>query len=178
MAAVVKTLDKTLGVLEIGATAFWTGASAGFAAIGVPLAFKVLTDRDTIAELTGQTLHRLAVATYVAGGLASGAALARAALGERRSYDALRALAGSAALVLIAYHETNVIPAMRDVKNAMGSFREAAEDDPKRLEYRALHGRSTRVWGSALLFGVLQLTLAAALPPTESKQEMPAGSAG
>jgi hypothetical protein len=163
MAAVDKTLDKTLGVLEIGATAFWTGASAGFAAIDVPLAFKVLSDRDTISELTGRTLHRLAVSTYVAGGLASGAALARAALdGENRTYDALRALAGSAALVLIAYHESNIIPAMSEVKTAMGSFAEAAEDDPKRLEYRALHSRSTRVWGTALLFGIVQLGLAAA----------------
>ncbi|MGP6157949.1 MAG: DUF4149 domain-containing protein [Vulcanimicrobiaceae bacterium] len=163
MAAVDKTLDKTLGVLEIGATALWTGASVGFAAIDVPLAFKVLTDRDTIAELTGRTLHRLAVSTYVAGGMAGGAALARAALdGENRTYDALRALAGAAVLVLIAYHETNIIPAMAEVKNAMGSLKDAAEDDPKRLEYRALHKRSTRVWGTALLFGILQLGLAAA----------------
>ncbi|MFY9780581.1 MAG: DUF4149 domain-containing protein [Candidatus Baltobacteraceae bacterium] len=155
-------VDKTLGAIEIGATAFWTGASAGFAAIDVPLAFRVLTDRDTIAELTGQTLHRLAVSTYVAGGLATGAALARAALdGESRNYDGLRALAGSAALVLIAYHEAAVIPAMREVKAAMGSFKDVAEDDPKRLAYRELHGRSTRVWGTALLLGVLQLGLAA-----------------
>ena len=158
----VTAVDKTLGVLEIGATAFWTGASVGFAAIDVPLAFRVLTDRDTIAELTGQTLHRLALSTYVAGGLASGAALVRGMLdGESRTYDGLRALAGSAALVLIAYHEAAIIPAMRDVKNAMGSFKDAAEDDPHRVTYRELHKRSTRVWGTALLLGILQLGLAA-----------------
>lgn len=43
----------------------------------------------------------------------------------------------------------------------MGGLNAVAEDDPKRVAYRALHKRSTRAYGTALLFGIAQLALAA-----------------
>lgn len=156
-------VSSALGAVEIGATALWVGASAGFAFVYAPIAFKLVTDRDTFAELTGQTLARLAALTFAAGGAAVGAALLRAAAGsEARKSDVIRALVGSAALAAIAYHETAVVPAMSEAQRAMGgSFKAVAEDDPARIAYRKKHEVSRSVYGGALLLGVTQLLLAA-----------------
>jgi hypothetical protein len=43
----------------------------------------------------------------------------------------------------------------------MGGFDDVPQDDPKRIAYRSLHRRSTRAYGTALLFGIIQLVLAA-----------------
>lgn len=151
---------------EVGATAVWVGASAGFAFISAPLAFRLVTDRDVFAELTERTLARLANLTYIAGGSAAVVALLRAGLGcEDRTSDAIRGIAGTSALACIAYHQRAIVPAMTRAQAAMGgSFKDVAEDDPQRLAYRALHRRSTRTYGTALLFGIVQLTLAATRP--------------
>jgi hypothetical protein len=156
-------VSSALGAVEIGATALWVGASAGFAFVYAPIAFKLVTDRDTFAEITGQTLARLAALTFAAGGAAVGAAFLRAAVSpEARKSDVIRALVGSAALAAVAYHETAVVPAMNEAQRAMGgSFKAVAEDDPARIAYRKKHEVSRSVYGGALLLGVTQLLLAA-----------------
>jgi hypothetical protein len=159
-------VDSALGAIEIGATALWTGASAGFAFVNAPLAFKLVSDRDVFAELTRRTLERLASLTFVSGGVAIGAALVRAAISpDARGNDILRAAAGSAALGAIAFHQNSIVPAMKDAQDAMGgSFHGVAEDDPARIAYGDLHAVSTRVYGSALVLGVAEMMLAATRP--------------
>jgi hypothetical protein len=150
---------------EVGATALWTGASAGFAFVSAPIAFRLVADRDVFAQITEGTLGRLATLSYVAGGLAATVAFLRAAFEpDDGTNDAVRGIAGISALVLIAYHQLAIVPAMARAQAAMGGLNSAAEDDPRRIAYRALHQRSTRAFGAALLLGVAQLALAATRP--------------
>jgi hypothetical protein len=146
-------VTRILTAVEVVGTAFWTGASAGFAFVSAPLAFSLVTDRDQFAALTERSLARLAVCANVAGGLAVGAAALRRA--------PLRAGAGTIALSLVTYHEKAIVPAMARAQAAMGSLNDVAEDDPRRIAYRAMHQTSTRVFGTALLLGMGQLVLAA-----------------
>ncbi len=165
-------IDGALGAVEIGATALWVGASAGFAFVNAPVAFKLVTDRDVFAEITGQTLARLASLTYVSGGIAAGAALLRAVISpDARASDLIRAAAGGTALATVAYHESAIVPAMAEAQKAMGgSFQGVAEDDPARLAYKDMHDVSTRVYGSALLLGAAELLLAATRPRRTAAQ--------
>ncbi len=64
--------------IETGAIALWVGASAGFAFVSAPIAFCLVTDRDVFAQITEQSLARLAQLTYVSGGTAAAVALLRA----------------------------------------------------------------------------------------------------
>jgi hypothetical protein len=148
--------------VETSATGLWVGASAGFAFVSAPIAFRLVTDRNVFAEITERSLARLANLTYFAAGLAGLIALGRAGLErEGRNSDVLRSVAAVCALGCIVYHQRAIVPAMTLAQAAMGGFAEVAQDDPKRIAYRSLHRRSTRAFGTALLFGVIQLVLAA-----------------
>jgi hypothetical protein len=153
----------TLAVVEAVGTATWVGAGVGFGAASAPVAFRTIEDRDTIAKLTGGTLRRIARLAYAGGGAAAFAALLRGALDDRaRANDLVRGFAGAAALGLIAYQDTTIIREMEGLQAQMGgSFAGIAEDDPRRLAYRAYHKRSERVFGGALLAGMVQMALAA-----------------
>ena len=159
-------VERLAGSVEIGATAFWVGASAGFAFVQAPVAFHTVTDRDLFAELTERTLHRLAAATLVAEGVASGCALLTFMTHSHGRVNAMvRVLSGLGAIVAITYHERAIVPAMTEAQRAMGgSFTGVAQDDPKRVAYNDLHTQSTRVFGAALLGGITQLLLAANRP--------------
>ncbi len=161
----MKALRLAATAAEAGATALWVGASAGFAFVSAPIAFALVTDRDVFAQITERTLGRLARITYAAGGAATCIALVRAGVDSAdRTNAALRGIAGVTAIACIAYHERTIVPAMTRAQAAMGSFNDVAEDDPQRVAYRALHKRSTRAYGAALLFGIAQLALAATQP--------------
>ncbi len=150
--------DRILAALEVTATGFWVGASAGFAFVQAPVAFALVTDRDVFADLTERTLERTAVATYIA----SGIALVACALRIRSDRTAIvRAAAAAGAISAIAYHQGAVVPRMAAARRALGSFNDVAEDAPERVAYRALHKESTRVFGGALLLGTAELALAA-----------------
>ncbi len=150
---------------EAGATAVWVGASAGFAFVSAPLAFALVADRNVFAELTERSLRRLATLTYAAGGAAGAVALTRAGLEfDGRINHALRGAAAGCALLCIAYHQRAIVPAMATAQAALGRFADVAQDDPKRIAYRVLHKRSTRVYGTALLFGIIQFVFAVTRP--------------
>lgn len=155
------TVDNTLGAIESGASALWVGAGAGFA-ICAPIAFHLVEDRDVFSEITRQTLERLAGVTYGAGSVAIASALLRSMIAPSgRKNDLARALAGASAIGLLNYHQREIVPAMSEAQRAMGGFRNVPEDDPRRLAYGALHKRSTRLFGSALLLGLGAIALAA-----------------
>lgn len=156
----MSVLDNTLGAIESGATALWVGAGAGFA-ISSPIAFHLVEDRDVFSEITRQTLERLAKVAGTAGSIAIASALVRSAISAPgRKNDLMRALAGASAIGLLNYHQRAIVPAMSETQRAMGGFRDAPADDPRRIAYGALHKRSTRVFGSALLLGLGAIALA------------------
>ncbi len=150
-------------MVESVATAFWVGASAGFAFVSAPATAHEANDLDLQARITGVSLARLSRATGVAGGIAIACALARAALDEEhRANDVARFAAGCVALSLVAIHQRAIVPRMTELQHAMGgSFRDVPADDPNRVAYRGVHKESTRVFGGALLAGIAQIGLAA-----------------
>ena len=161
--ASMAVIGRSLAVVEGVATAFWVGASAGFAFVSAPVTAHQANDLDLQAKITGVSLARLANVTAVAGGIALGCAALRAALdADHRSNDLARLALGGVALGLVAFHQNTIVPRMTALQQAMGgSFRDVPSDDPNRIAYRAAHKESTRVFGGALLAGISQIGLGA-----------------
>jgi hypothetical protein len=152
----------TLNATQTLATSFWTGASAGYAFIAAPIVAHEANDLDVQARITGKSLDKIVNAAYVAGGVTIACAALQAVDPHERTNDALRALFGVAALVALERFQHDIVPKMTALQQAMGgSFKAIPEDDPNRVAYRALHKRSTQVFGTALLLGIGQLVLGA-----------------
>jgi hypothetical protein len=154
-------LEGSLGAVEAGANALWVGAGAGFA-FSSPITFHLVEDKDVFSQITGQTLERLTRVAYMAASVGACAAMLRGVLGDgSRENDLMRAGANLAAISLFRYHQRAIVPALAEARRAMGGFRDVAEDDPRRVAYRALHKRSTQVFGGALALGLGAIALAA-----------------
>ncbi|MGD0476170.1 MAG: hypothetical protein ABSB70_23555 [Candidatus Velthaea sp.] len=154
--------DDTLSATQTLATSFWTGASAGFAFIAAPIVAHEANDLDLQAKITGKSLDKIVNVAYVAGGITIACAAIQATGPDERTNDSLRALCGIGALIALERFQHDIVPKMTGLQQAMGgSFKSIPEDDPNRLAYRALHKRSTQVFGTALLLGLGQLILGA-----------------
>jgi hypothetical protein len=154
--------NAALSATQTLATSFWTGASAGFAFIAAPIVAHEANDLDLQARITGKALDKIVNVAYVAGGMTVACAALQATGPAERVNDSLRALLGVAALVALERFQHDVVPKMMQLQQAMGgSFKSIPEDDPNRVAYRALHKRSTQVFGTALLLGLGQLVLGA-----------------
>jgi hypothetical protein len=155
-------LDGALCATQTLATSFWTGASAGFAFIAAPVVAHEANDLDLQARITGESLDKIVSVAYVAGGITIACAALQATGPAERVNDCLRALFGIGALVALERFQHDVVPKMTQLQQAMGgSVKSVPEDDPNRATYRALHKRSTQVFGTALLLGLGQLVLGA-----------------
>ena len=142
-------LDRVLAAVEIPALGLWLGALCGFAFIFAPAAFHVVTDLTQFAALTSANLRVLANVGYVCGGLAIVLALARSREASDRTNDLVRALLVLIALGFVTYDMAAIVPAM------------AALPDVHADAYHALHGRSTVVYGGAVVCATAALVLAA-----------------
>jgi hypothetical protein len=155
-------IDGALGATQTLATSFWTGASAGYAFIAAPIVAHEANDLDIQARITGRSLDKIVNVAYVAGGITIACAALQALRSAERANDSARALLGAGALVALARFQNDIVPKMTQLQQAMGgSFKSIPEDDPNRIAYRALHKRSTQVFGTALLLGLGQLVLGA-----------------
>jgi hypothetical protein len=149
-----------LATTQTLATSFWTGSAAGFAFIAAPIVAHEANDLDLQARITGKSLAKIVNVAYVAGGITIACSALQAVNPHERTNDSLRALFGVGALVALVRFQNNVVPKMTELQQAMGgSFKSIPEDDPNRIAYRALHKRSTQVFGTALLLGIGQLVL-------------------
>jgi hypothetical protein len=155
-------LNGALSATQTLATSFWTGASAGYAFIAAPIVAHEANDLDLQARITGKSLDKIVNVAYLAGGVTIACAALQTMDPTERANDSLRALFGVGALVALARFQHDIVPKMTEVQQAMGgSFKSIPEDDPNRAAYRALHKRSTQVFGTALLLGIGQLVLSA-----------------
>ncbi|HEY0614449.1 MAG TPA: DUF4149 domain-containing protein [Candidatus Elarobacter sp.] len=147
--------DRVLAAIEIPALGIWLGALAGFAFAVAPLAFRIVAPLDVsrFAALTSQIIGVLTVWGYVLGGVALVVALFRSAGAADRTWDFARAGLVVIALALATYQQRAIVPAM------------AATSDVRSAEYRALHDRSTRVYGGVVLAVLGALIIAAARRP-------------
>jgi hypothetical protein len=143
--------DRVLAAIEIPALGLWLGALAGFAFISAPLAFRIVAPLDIarFAALTAQTLGTLTVWGYVLGGVAIVVVVLRSAGAGDRTWDFGRAVLLAAALGLAAYQQGAIVPAM------------TATTDVRSAEYRALHQRSTQIYGTVVVLVFAALILAA-----------------
>jgi hypothetical protein len=154
--------DDLLSVTETLGVAFWTGAAAGYAFLAASTVAHEADDLDLQARIGGIVFGRIVEVAGVCEALAIACALVRARGRDERANDATRAVAGLGAIAALRLFRTDVLPEMGRLQQAMGgSFRDVAEDDPRRLAYRAQHKRSTQLYGTALLCGIAQLALGA-----------------
>lgn len=135
--------DRVLAAIEIPALGIWLGALTGFAFVTAPLAFRLIAPLDVVrfAALVAGTLAVLTKWSYVLGGLACAVALVRGAYVRA----ALVALAVAAAY----FHQHVIVQRM------------LAIPDLASPAYRALHQRSTEVFGAVVLLALVALVLAA-----------------
>ena len=160
----MKFPDTMLAVIEGLGTTTWAGSAIGFVATTAPVQARTIEDREARAKLAGGALTNITRLAYTAGAAAVVAAALRAAVAkDSRPNDITRALAGLAAIGLIAYHEKAILNVMETMRAELGAeFATLAEDDPRRIAYRALHERSRTIYGAALLAGLLEIALVAA----------------
>ena len=142
-------LDRILAAVEIPALGLWLGALCGFAFIGAPTAAHTITDVSQFAALTTGSLAILADVGYVCGALAIAAALLRSRDAADRTADIARAALVVLALGLVAYESLAVVPELTTIT------------DPRSEAFRALHDRSTTVYGGVVLLGLIALVTAA-----------------
>ncbi len=143
--------DRVLAALEIPALGLWCGALLGFAFVSAPLAFRIVAPLDVarFAALTAASIGTLTVWGYVLGALAVVVALIRSAAAADRTWDFARAALVLIALGLATYEERAIVPAME------------ATTDVRSPEYRALHARSSAVYGGVTLLALIAVVLAA-----------------
>jgi hypothetical protein len=143
--------DRVLAAIEIPALGVWLGALVGFAFVSAPLAFRIVAPLDVgrFAALTAQTLGSLTVWGYVLGGVALVVVLLRSAAAGDRTWDFGRAVLLALALGLAMYQQRTILPEM------------IATTDVRSDDYRALHQRSTQVYGAVVVFVFAALVLAA-----------------
>jgi len=143
-------LARIFAVSETLVLAVWIGGLAGFAFVFAPIAFRIVTDLDRFATLTGRTILSLTQLGYVCGTLAIVAAFARIGLIVL-------------AMGLSAYDANAILPEMQQASAAFGvPFNDVPKTDPRRVAYDAMHQKSSRVYGGALLLAAAALALAAA----------------
>ena len=143
--------DRILAAIELPALGLWLGAPCGFAFIVAPIAFRIVgaTDVTRFAALTAAILGSLTTFSYVAGAIAIVVALVRSRAAGDRTFDFIRALIVLVALGLIWLQSSVIVPAM------------AATTDLHSSAYHELHGRSTLIFGGAVLLGLIALVMAA-----------------
>jgi hypothetical protein len=144
--------DRVLAAIELPALGVWLGALAGFAFVSAPLAFRIVAPLDAarFATLTAHTIGDLTQWGYVLGGIAIVAGLMRAVTAGDRTWDFARAALVALALGLATYQQHAIVPSME------------ATADVHSDAYRALHARSTVVYGGVVLLVLAALILGAA----------------
>lgn len=158
--------DYLLATTETLTVSLWTGAAAGYAFLAAPTVAREADDRERQARITGTVLARIVDVANVCEGAAIFCALVRSRETTQRRTALARAALGTGAVAALRVFRTDVLPAMTRLQREMGTaFKDAADDDPLRIEYRAQHHRSTQVFGAALLGGLGQLVLLAATAP-------------
>src|SRR5262249_29865695 len=127
----------------------WLGALCGFAFIGAPTAAHTITDTSQFARLTTGSLAMLADVGYVCGAIAIAAALLRSKDAADRTADIIRAALIVLALGLVLYESFAIVPELNTITDTHGEA------------FRALHDRSTTVYGGVVLLGLVALIAAA-----------------
>jgi hypothetical protein len=160
MTRTLKTLIRTLLFLSL---IVWLGAEIFFPIVAAITFTQLKSDTHQAGTIVGQLLRILHGMGLVAGIVAVALLLLTPALGIFKPKSVLASLALLLAMIgLTAYSQYGIIPAMERDRVAAGGVIDAApEDSPARVDFNALHRRSTDVEGAVVLLGVAVVVLIA-----------------
>ena len=158
-----------LRLLQLLAMVVWAGGLIFFAFVLAPTAFHTLPSIHLAGAVVGSSLKLFDMIALVCGAvfLAVTALMFRAAAMRIRGRYEMEFLLAGIMLLLTAYIQWNVIPAMdADTARAGGDISTADPTNPARIHFDKLHVRSERVEGFVMLLslGVLFLMSREQLP--------------
>jgi len=165
----MKTLIRTLILLSL---IVWLGAEIFFPAVAAITFGQLAPDTHAAGSIVGALLRIVHVTGMVCGIVL----LALLALAPAWGIFPSRAvLAPMVLLVLMvaltAYSQYGIIPAMeRDRLAAGGAIDAAPVDNPARVDFNALHRRSTNVEGAVLLLGIATVAFIAGAETAAAKR--------
>lgn len=149
----MKTLIRTLILLAL---IVWLGAEIFFPVVAGVTFTQLAPDTHAAGQIVGLLLRILHWMGMVCGVVLLALLALAPAWGVFQSRLVLAPMALAVVmLALTAYSQFGIIPAMeRDRVAVGGAIDAAAPDNPARLDFNRLHGRSTTVEGAALLLGI------------------------
>jgi hypothetical protein len=136
--------DRVLAAIELPALGIWLGALAGFAFVAAPVTFRIIAPVD-VERFSTVIVGQLGILTtwgYVLGAIAFITELLQRAPG--------RAVLVAVAIALAFYHQHVVVQAMLGIADVTSPA------------YRALHGRSTQIYGAVVVLLLVTTVWAAA----------------
>jgi len=164
----MKTLFRTLILLSL---IIWLGAEIFFPVVAALTFGHLAPDTHAAGQIVGgllRVLHWMGLAC----GIVLLALLALApAWGIFRSRSVLAPMVLVLLMVgLTAYSQFAIIPAMERDRQAVGGVIDAVpQSNPARIDFNALHSRSTNVEGAVVLLGIALVTLIAAAETAAQK---------
>jgi hypothetical protein len=149
----------------------WGGMVFFFTFINTPIVFADL-DRDTAARLLGDLFPRYFQVQIICIVVALAVLAGRLVLGAPPRGVAIAGLVLLAvALGIALYANFGLLPQLAEAQARVPSFVTTPKDDPTRVAYGALHGRTMILNGIAALLGGATLALAAFDPRLLSRRE-------
>ena len=140
----------------------WIGGLIFFAFVLAPTAFTVLPSTHLAGNVVGRALGKLHWIAIISGivFLASSLLYSRLTDGTAHIF-ALRHVLLCLMLALTLVSQFGIIPRMDVLRASLGDVRSAPIDNPERVQFDALHVRSTRIEGAVLLLGLVVVYMTA-----------------
>jgi len=154
----MKTLIRTLILLAL---IVWLGAEIFFPVVAGVTFSQLAPNTHAAGQIVGALLRIMHWMGLICGVVLLALLALSPAWGLYRSRAVLPAIAPVILMMLLtAYSQFILIPMMeRDRLAAGGAIDAAAADNPARLDFDRLHGRSTTVEGGVLLIGIALVVL-------------------
>jgi len=150
-------MQTFLRTIEFLTLSLWLGADAFLSFVVAPGAFATLGNRDAAGIMVGFALGRLHIIGIVLGMLFL---LARLVRGQAFAGTALWVTGFVALMVMLtAVSQFTVSRRMATLRAEMGSVQSTPKNDPRRVEFNALHQRSVASEGAVLLLGLSAICL-------------------
>jgi hypothetical protein len=150
------------------ALAVWFGGLVTLGAIAAPAIFDVVSLRQVAdgrvlsGAIFGEILRRFHLVAYGCATFVIGGLIARAVLGPRPRRFALRVGIAAAMLAATLYSGLVLSPRIEQLRAETGGSPSSLDaNDPRRIAFGQLHGRSTTIHLVAMIGGLMLLILEA-----------------
>jgi len=153
-------VNVVLRFIYLLSIAFWLGGMVFFSFMAAPSIFKVLP-REEAGKVVSDIFPKYYWQGLICGAIAL---IASFALGMRDRWNSLlivRTITISVMVIGILYAVVILQPKIQVVKAQIPSFESLSPNDPLRLEFGRLHGRSFSVNAAVLLLGVIVVFITA-----------------